>query len=874
MPSLHPPSAPQLLSFLLLLGLTGSMQADGATYLVKADGTGDFPTIQQALDAATPGDVIQLSDGIYSQPGNVDLDFLGKDLTLVSQGGDPEQCIIDGQGVSRGIQFHLGETSACTVDGIGFERAYTSAYGAAILCTEGSSPTIRNCLFRDCSSWTGGAISILNSSPILESCLLEQNAATTYGGAVFAWGASAPVLRDCTIRYNEGQYGGGVAIRLNTTTLVEGCLIYGNVGTVGGGISLSNSNTAVPVILECTIVDNFAAEGAALASEDAAHLSLGHCIFAYNRGGWTIHADVPADITLSCCDVYGNQSGDYVGTIAGQLGLAGNISADPLFCDLPGLNFTLDAGSPCLPENHPTCDLIGALPAGCGPALEVVHPNGGESFCQSEPVTITWVGGDRTRGLVRVELFRGDLLSGILADSIANDGEFEWIADPPEGHRYDYRVKVIDLTTDEEDASDGPFAILFPVPMVSAPADGSVYMAEHDSVRVLWEKRCLGSQVRLELLRNGEPCGLIASEAANTGTFAWLAAQCDEESEGYQVRVTDLASGLWGDSEGQFGITPPWPFGLVSITDVGNDQGGQVRLRWIRHLHDATGEPIITGYSIYRRQDEYLLPPGNPAEEAAEPALRRLDGWDFVGTAPARGDSIYQMISPTLCDSTAEAGICWSVFFVSALTPDPLVYFDSAPDSGYSVDNLAPAAPAGLHWIPPSSLAWEISPEPDLDCYTIYGSTDDTWDGDDPILGQTRETIFEMEGVFHSHFMVTARDSAGNEGAPSLLQAPAAVPQGSIRPTAVRLHAPRPNPFADRTWIGFDLPHPVPVEVTIHGPDGRRVALVITGTLAAGRHAVSWSGRGEDGRRLPSGIYWARMRAGDTVRSQRLVLLM
>ncbi len=65
------------------------------TYLVQPDGTGDFPTIQAAVEAALDGDVIELTNGIFSGNGNWDIDFLGKRITVRSQSGNPELCIID-----------------------------------------------------------------------------------------------------------------------------------------------------------------------------------------------------------------------------------------------------------------------------------------------------------------------------------------------------------------------------------------------------------------------------------------------------------------------------------------------------------------------------------------------------------------------------------------------------------------------------------------------------------------------------------------------------------------------------------------------------------------------------------------------------------
>jgi len=53
-----------ILQFLALATLT-LPSANAATYVVTPDGTGDFPTIQAAIDAAVTGDVIQLTDGVF-----------------------------------------------------------------------------------------------------------------------------------------------------------------------------------------------------------------------------------------------------------------------------------------------------------------------------------------------------------------------------------------------------------------------------------------------------------------------------------------------------------------------------------------------------------------------------------------------------------------------------------------------------------------------------------------------------------------------------------------------------------------------------------------------------------------------------------------
>ncbi len=99
-------------------------------------------------------------------------------------------------------------------------------------------------------------------------------------------------------------------------------------------------------------------------------VTIDRTIVAFNRLGAGVEYDDPlTEVALECCDMFGNEGGDWVGNVANQLGLDGNFSADPLFCDLDESDYTLDANSPCLSGNHPDgtdCGLIGALGKGCG----------------------------------------------------------------------------------------------------------------------------------------------------------------------------------------------------------------------------------------------------------------------------------------------------------------------------------------------------------------------------------------------------------------------------------------------------------------------------------------------------------------------------
>ncbi len=72
---------------------------------------GDYPTIQAAVDAAMYGDEVVLADGVFTGDGNYNVDMLGKTITVRSQGGDPNACIIDVPGEYNQVAqrgFYLG----------------------------------------------------------------------------------------------------------------------------------------------------------------------------------------------------------------------------------------------------------------------------------------------------------------------------------------------------------------------------------------------------------------------------------------------------------------------------------------------------------------------------------------------------------------------------------------------------------------------------------------------------------------------------------------------------------------------------------------------------------------------------------------------
>lgn len=78
-------------------------------------------------------------------------------------------------------------------------------------------------------------------------------------------------------------------------------------------------------------------------------------------------------------------------------------------------------------------------------------------------------------------------------------------------------------------------------------------------------------------------------------------------------------------------------------------------------------------------------------------------------------------------------------------------------------------------------------------------------------------------------------------------------------PRATWLVAAAPNPFNPTLAVTFELEGAGAARLEVFDLQGRRVRRLWAGDLAAGRHDMSWDGRDDGGRRLPSGSYVLRL---------------
>ena len=357
-----------------------------------------------------------------------------------------------------------------------------------------------------------------------------------------------------------------------------------------------------------------------------------------------------------------------------------------------------------------------------------------------------------------------------------------------------------------------------------------------------------------------------------------------------------------------------------AIADVLDDQGGWVRLLFTRSGHDfPDADAPIASYYVWSRVDEVLAArvrnEGAPlsrgqrsaalaqCEEArlAPPNMEgqdlrlyggrvftvsgrdRSDGfpagtWEVVGSAPALQQDGYMVRVPTVGDSTVS-GVEWTVLCVTAHTTTPSIWYASPPDSGYSVDNLAPAVPTGFAVnytiVSGNELSWEPSGDGDFQHFRIYRDDSEEFEpSPENLVHMTIDVAWvDSEGTPLHHYKVTALDHAGNESDPALPESVTGVDEPAI-PARFALHRSMPNPLRSGAEIAYDVPADGgEVRLTVYDVAGRRVRMLVDGPQTAGRKSATWDGRDDRGNAVGSGVYYCRLEAPGCEQSIKITVL-
>lgn len=301
---------------------------------------------------------------------------------------------------------------------------------------------------------------------------------------------------------------------------------------------------------------------------------------------------------------------------------------------------------------------------------------------------------------------------------------------------------------------------------------------------------------------------------------------------------------------------------ITGITDIGNDQGRKVQIKFVASGGDNTdAEAPITSYEAYRKQK---APPA--AAGGSQPQL--LSGWTFVASVPAHQESDYTIEAPTIGDTSVLLGTYNSVFFIRAAS-DGNLFYDSPPDSGASVDNLSPGVPSNFVYAS-GNLTWDESDAEDFNYFTVYGGSTNSF-GAATLVDYSVAPGMNVSGSPYVFYFVTATDFNGNEGKPAIVNSLSGV--GGTPSSYVLSVSNYPNPFNPRTTVNYTVPSRGTVSVRVFDAHGALVATLFDGERNAGAYSIDWDGRTTDAAGAASGVYFARIEHNGATRTKKMVLL-
>ncbi len=337
-----------------------------------------YPTIQEAIDAATDGQEVTVSFGTYGGDGNINLELRGKAIAVRGVFG-PERTIIDCGGAGRGFFLRNNEGPQSLIVGFTIRGGQAptgddvpaSGRGGGIMMMADCQASVENCIIVNCRADVGGGICFGGADEIeavepsgepddpdydpgdpgvannpnlipqasINNCIIRSCSAVTIGGAIYIEEAAPTISSSQIMNCNSTDMGGAIySLGIADQQIhpwVFNCLIVSNrAGGLGGAFCLDISS---PTIQSCTIANNNGAvgpdaviprgTGGIVALADTSNPDISGCILSQNGD-----------------DLYGCTASDsciWEGPMNYDIdnGGPGNIFENPRFITGPGLAF-------------------------------------------------------------------------------------------------------------------------------------------------------------------------------------------------------------------------------------------------------------------------------------------------------------------------------------------------------------------------------------------------------------------------------------------------------------------------------------------------------------------------------------------------------
>ena len=776
-------------------------------------GTIDLPfaTIQYGLDASASGDTVLAYDGTYAGPGNRDLDFRGKAVTLASISNDPLSCVIDCQGSAGdphyGFWFHSGEDTTSVIQGFTVTGAYPAepAFAAVMGCC----------------------------GPFLEV------------GAEYNTGTAT--LRNCRIVNNTGdglssQYPEQYAPDLYTFRLSD-CVVSDNTGC---GYSILNGDQCYSPIERCIFNDNGAAGLQFLSYTDA---SIGcevviHDTEICGNGGIGVEGWGPYYFKASLVNC----------TISDNNGWGVSVH-DYLLLDRVMVSSNDDGGV----RAHGISD---------GMRLAIndtdVQENSGDGIYVTATGIVTSLDElrlvDNTGSGLKIDNQNGsgtDDWSGLIVCGNGSDG-LTYTDSNQFGHSH--TLRIINTTI----ADNGIYGVRYNLFGNSQLEFQNTIIAYNTGNSIYPESGSLHPVFQCtDLVGNGDG-GLDANwplEIRNQylvdGNTRLDPLFCDRMAGDYTLLETSPCLDDNNASCGDIGA-----LGLGCTADV-------LSIATVKAYDPGTGMPVSVYINDQVTVEGVVFVERGTFSAGGMYLTDDTGGLNFYNSRPAldvsAGDRV-RITGPLYYDGNYELYIGWPGAMLIAYGPVP-------EPTLYSIPNLlADYEHIGDFVAVYGEVETKIAESFTLH---QGGHTIEVIIDADTGVSIAEVDIGEVWRVAGPCFNAAGVMWLSPRNQEDLVYLDGTEPTEVHEvPFAYRLHDCVPNPFNPMTTIKFDLPVPAAVELKIYDVAGHEITTLVGGVdYSPGQHHVIWNGQNREGKMAPAGVYFCRLDAGKFSNTKRMTLV-
>ena len=245
---------------ILVLTLLASSQA--TTITVGSGSSYDWPSIGDAIEEASDGDVISVATGTYVEV----LNLAGKELTIQAS-GSTSRTILAPTGTDPAITVEQGE-SAVLIQGFTIQPS-----GGRAIWVEGSSPSFVDIVIDSAgttASGQGGAIYVSGGAPSFDQLEVSGSRAA-YGGDLFVTDNADVLLSNSSFDAPRATFGGSLWVSDAAATLIS-VTVTDARSTHSGGFAYLDNGELYATNLDVEDPSGDTCFGAGLFAMDHSHI--------------------------------------------------------------------------------------------------------------------------------------------------------------------------------------------------------------------------------------------------------------------------------------------------------------------------------------------------------------------------------------------------------------------------------------------------------------------------------------------------------------------------------------------------------------------------------------------------------------------------